>query len=255
MQDTSTVNRFGFYAALFTAVTGVVAFGLGIMAVPVAGANCPSNCVPYPYMGTAGQWPKDFLWQPPAILLMLGYLALMLSVHSAVPVSRRIISLAALCLALVSATVLAIDYYVQFSVVPVSLQANETDGLPLLIQYNPHGLFIALEEFGYLAMSLSFVLIASALALGGRLEAGIRWVFRTAFVVSVVALAAFWLAYGIDRKDRFEIVILSACWMALIVNGVLLGIFFRRRLRVELPAGSSDDRSGRIGTQAGTADR
>lgn len=236
MQDTSTANRFGFYAALFTALTGVVTFGLAVTAVPVAGANCPSNCVPYPYLGTAGQWPKDFLWQPPAILFVLGYLALMLSIHYAVPAHRRILSLAALCLALMSATVLAIDYYVQFAVVPVSLQANETDGLPLLIQYNPHGLFIALEELGYLAMSLSFSLIASALVLGGRLEAGIRWIFRAAFGVSVVALAGYWVSYGIDRKDRFEVVIISACWIALIVNGVLLSVFFRRRLNADVPA-------------------
>jgi len=236
MQDSATANRFGFLSALFTTAAGVVAFGLAITALPIAGANCASNCVPYPYMGTAGQWPKDFLWQPPAILFILGYLALMLSIHYAVPAQRKILSLAALCLALVAATVLSIDYYVQFAVVPASLQANETNGLPLLIQYNPHGLFIALEELGYLVMSLSFVLVASALILGGRLEAGIRLVFRTAFGVSVVAMAAYWFAYGIDRKDRFEVVILSACWIALIVNGALLAVFFRRRLNVVAPA-------------------
>jgi hypothetical protein len=232
MQDASTANRFGMYAALFTALTGVVAFGLAITAVPVAGANCPSNCVPYPYMGTVGQWPKDFLWQPPAILFILGYLALMLSIHYAVPTERKILSLAAVCLALVSATVLTIDYYVQFSVVPVSLQANETDGLPLLIQYNPHGLFIALEEFGYLAMTVSFVLVASAFNLGGRLAAAVRWTFRVAFGVAVVALAAYWVAFGIDRKDRYEIVILSVCWIALIANGALLAAYFRGRLKM-----------------------
>ncbi len=231
MQDASTANKFGMYAALFTAAVGIVAFGLAITAVPVAGANCPSNCVPYPYLGTAGQWPKDFLWQPAAILFILGYLALMLSIHYAVPAERKILSIAAVCLALVSGTVLAIDYYVQFAVVPVSLQANETNGLPLLIQYNPHGLFIALEELGYLAMALSFVLVASAFVTGGRLAAGVRWIFGTAFGVAVVALAAYWMAFGIDRKDRFEIVILSACWIALIVNGVLLAVFFRRRLK------------------------
>jgi hypothetical protein len=90
MQDTSTANKFGLYAALFTAVAGVVAFGLAITAVPVAGANCQSNCVPYPYMNAAGQWPKDFLWQPPAILFILGYLALMLSIHYAVPTERSL---------------------------------------------------------------------------------------------------------------------------------------------------------------------
>ena len=231
MLDTTTANKFGLYAALFTALTGVVAFGLAITAIPVAGANCASNCVPYPYMGTVGQWPKDFLWLPPATLFVLGYLALMLSIHHAVPTERQILSMTAVCLALISATVLAIDYYVQFAVVPVSLQANETDGLPLLIQYNPHGLFIALEELGYLAMTLSFVLIASAFSAGGRLAAGVRWIFRAAFGVAIVALAAYWVAFGIDRKDRFEIVILSACWLALIVNGLLLAVYFRRRLK------------------------
>jgi hypothetical protein len=230
MQDASTANRFGMVAALFTALTGVVAFGLAIMAVPVAGANCPSDCVPYPYMNTAGQWPRDFLWQPPAILFVFGYVALMLSIHSAVPAERKILSTAAVCLALISATVLAIDYYVQFAVVPVSLQAGETDGLPLLIQYNPHGLFIALEELGYIVMAVSFVFVASAFNLGGRLAGGVRWVFAIASAVAVAALAAYWVAYGIDRKDRFEIVLLSACWLALIVNGLLLTVVFRRRL-------------------------
>jgi len=231
MQDTLMANKFGLYAALFTALTGVVAFGLAITAVPVAGANCPSDCVPYPYMGTAGQWPRDFLWQPAAILFVLGYLALMLSIHYAAPADRKILSLAAVCLALISATVLAIDYYVQFAVVPASLHADETEGLPLLIQYNPHGLFIALEELGYLAMTLSFVFVASAFSPGGRLAAGIRWVFRAAFAVAVVGLAAYWVAFGIEREDRYEIVLLSACWVALIANGVLLAAYFRGRLK------------------------
>ena len=30
----------------------------------------------------------------------------------------------------------------------------------MLIQYNPHGVFIALEEPGYLVMSLSFLFMA-----------------------------------------------------------------------------------------------
>jgi hypothetical protein len=86
-------------------------------------------------------------------------------------------------------------------------------------------------------MGLSFVLVASAFALGGRLEVGIRWIFRAGFVVSVLAPAASWVAYAIDRKDRFEIVILSACRIALIVNGVLLAMFFRRRMQAAAAAG------------------
>lgn len=32
---------------------------------------------------------------------------------------------------------------------------GETEGITLLTQYNAHGIFIALEELGYLLMSLS----------------------------------------------------------------------------------------------------
>jgi hypothetical protein len=95
----------------------------------------------------------------------------------------------------------------------------------------PFRLRCALEEFGYLAMPLSFVLVASAFDTGGRLAAGVRWIFRAAFGVAVVGLAAYWVTFGIDRKDRFEVVILSACWIALIANGVLLAVYSRGRLK------------------------
>ncbi len=33
---------------------------------------------------------------------------------------------------------------------------GEKEGISLLTQFNPHGIFIALKEVGYLLMSLSF---------------------------------------------------------------------------------------------------
>ena len=34
---------------------------------------------------------------------------------------------------------------------------GETDGIALLTQYNGHGIFIAMEELGYITMSISFL--------------------------------------------------------------------------------------------------
>jgi hypothetical protein len=230
MDEASAANRFGMFASIFTAVAGLVAFALAIIAVPVAGANCVSSCRPYPYMTMADRWPNDFMWLPPAILLVFGYLAVMAAIYSATTGSRRILGLAGLCLALVSATTLAIDYYLQLAVVPVSLQANETDGLPLLVMYNSHGMFVALEELGYLLMSVSFVFAASVLVSRGRLEAAVRWLFRVPLIAAAVGLAGFSIAFGLNRQDRFEVVILSVCWLTLIANGILLSVWFRRRL-------------------------
>ena len=44
--------------------------------------------------------------------------------------------------------------------------------------------------------------------------------------VSLVAISAM---FGLERLDRFEVVVISIDWLVLIVNGVLLSILFRRQ--------------------------
>jgi len=225
MNDT-TNTRFAAATALLTAVLGTVAFALAIVAVPVAGANCPSNCIPYPYLSTAGRWPQDFLWQPPAIAFVLSFLVLMTCVHYFAPQRRRMITQAGLCLAVVSAAALSIDYYLQFSVVPVSLADGETNGLPLLLQYNSHGIFIALEEIGYITMALSLAMFSVAFVARDRLASAVRWLFRLPIVVAIGGLIEVSVFYGLERQDRFEIFILSACWLTLIIGGLILAAIF-----------------------------
>ena len=62
--STRTSHQVGYYAALLTAIMTVITFGFAMVAVPIAGANCPGECVAYPYMDTASQFPRDFLWMP-----------------------------------------------------------------------------------------------------------------------------------------------------------------------------------------------
>jgi hypothetical protein len=133
-----------------------------------------------------------------------------------------------LSFALIAAGVLLSDYFVQFSVVPISLMSEQTEGIALLTQYNPYGVFIVLEELGYLLMSLSFVFLAPVFAGGGRLAWTIRWVFVGGFVLTVVFLGAISAVYGLERMDRFEIAAISIDWLVLVVNGVLLSFLFRR---------------------------
>jgi len=230
-RPTPSPSRLGFYAAVLTAVITTVTFGFALMAIPISGANCPGDCVEYPYLETVSQYPRDFLWMPLGIVLVLAYVTLMASIHRYAPQQKRAYSQIALSLALISAAILAADYYVQFSVIPVSLLNGETEGLPLLIQYNPHGVFLALEELGYLVMSLSFAFIAPVFANRSRLESAVRWIFVAAAVLSVVSLVVISGIYGLERQDRFEVIVISVDWLTLIANGVLLSIVFRRRLR------------------------
>ena len=119
----------------------------------------------------------------------------------------------------------------QVSVVPISLISGETEGIPLIIQYNPHGIFIAMEELGYLMMSLSFLFIAPVFAGGSKLESAVKWIFIAGFVLVIISLVFVLLNSGLDRQDRFEVAVISINWLVLIVNGVLLSLVFRRRLR------------------------
>jgi hypothetical protein len=123
-------------------------------------------------------------------------------------------------------------YFIQFTVVPASLLHGETEGISLLTQYNPHGVFIALEELGYLMMSLSFIFLVPIFSTKNRLENTIRYVYMVAFILTVVSFVIISMKYGAEKQDRFEVVAISVNWLALIVNGILTGIFFRRVLRL-----------------------
>jgi len=231
--STLTSNRFGYYSAILTTVITMVTFGFALVAIPISGANCPGNCAEYPYLDTVSQFPRDFLWMPLAIVLVLAYVTLMVSIHSYALKQKKIYSQVGLSFALIAAAILVADYYIQFSVVPVSLMNSETEGLAMLIQYNPHGVFLALEELGYLVMSLSFLFMAPVFVNRSRLESAVRWIFVIAFILAIISLVAISINYGLDRQDRFEVAVLSIDWLVLIINGVLLSIIFRRQLKVE----------------------
>ena len=75
--------------------------------------------------------------------------------------------------------------------IPASVAAGETEGIALLTQHNPHGLFIANEEVGYLLMSVSFALVVPLFTGAGAMIRVVRWLFGAGFVVPIVALAAY----------------------------------------------------------------
>ena len=217
--------RFGYWSALATAALTVVSFALAITAVP--------DRVPYPFTShvIAEQWPGDYLWMYPAMVLMVVFVALSAAIHGYAPPSRKIYSLVGLCVAGLAAAILLIDYYVQVTVMQPSLEKGQLDGWAMLSMYNPHGVFIALEEIGYLLMSLALLCLAAAFVGRNRLERGIRWLFTLSFAAVLVALVAVAATRGIDRGDRFEIIVISIVWLTLIVVGPLLAIVFRRAVR------------------------
>ncbi len=224
------MNMMGFYTSIFLTVMTLITFGFAIMAIPISGINCP-DCLEYPYLDTLSQFPGDYLWMFPATLLIMTYLIFIVSVHSFASGKNKIFSRISLVFAIVSSVVLLSCYFIQFSVIPASLMNGETDGIALLTQYNPHGVFIALEELGYLMMSFSFLFIAPVFTNNNRVEKSIRWIFIIAFILAIIAFSFVTIKHGIVRKDRFEIIVILINWFVLMTTGILTGIVFRRALK------------------------
>jgi hypothetical protein len=137
------------------------------------------------------------------------------------------LTLIALAFAIVAATVLLADYVIQLTVLQPGLLKGESAGLALLSEYNPHGVFIAMEDLGYLSMGIAFLWVGLAFAGRSLLDRGLRWLFVGGGVAAVAALIGLALGYGADLEYRFEVAGLGIDWLVLILGGVLLAVWFR----------------------------
>lgn len=229
LKVSAVVSGLRFWSAVLTAVIAAIFFLAGILTPPRSGPFAPAaNIVPYPYTDVAAFIPNDYLWLYPGILLALIFVVLVVCIHSYAPSDRKIFSHIALSFAVIYATIILIDYFMQFTIVIPSILTGETAGLSLFTQYNPHGFFIAFETLGYSMMSGAFLFIAAVFA-RGKLERALRWIFIAGFVVAVL----FFTALSLLNYDlvAFEVTILTINWIVLIVSGVLLSIVLRRAAR------------------------
>lgn len=224
------VHRVGFYSAIASSLLTVITFVAAMTAIPISGANCTKDCIEYPYLAIESRFPRDYWWMFLAIGVMVSFVVLMVSIHQFAPAEKKIYSQIGLIFGVVAALILIVDYFVQVTVIQASIENGETEGIALLTQYNPHGIFIALEELGYLMMSLAFLCLAPGFAGANRLERAVRWLFIGNFGIVIVALILMVMAYGVDRQDRFEVIAISVNWLVLIVGGGLLSRVFRRAM-------------------------
>jgi hypothetical protein len=210
---------FGFSISLITIITFICA----LFAVPISGANAPNGGIPYPYLNTIEQFPRDYFWQMIAIIQLLVFVIFYYFIQTSVDEKEKAAAQIGFIFCLISSIILISTYYVQINVVPVSLINNEKEGIALLTQYNPHGVFIALEELGYILMLFSlamFVFIYNEMK-------SIKIINIIAFIISVISYVALIVIYGLDKKDRFEVIIISIDWICLIINGILIGKHYK----------------------------
>jgi len=208
-KNRSNLAQFGSCISLFTAAITIITFGIAICTPPLSGPFCKSGCFEYPYHEIISRFPRDYYWMFPAIILSFSYLVMMISVHKAVKPEKSVFSLAGVAFAVICTLILSVDYFVQVSFIQPSLLAGETEGIAMLSQFNPHGLFIILEELGFITMNISFIFLAPALTSSTRLERSLKLTFIIGFILMLLSFTTVVLINGINRDYRFEVMIIS----------------------------------------------
>ena len=221
------INRFGYYTSILMTVITLITLVIAFLTPPVSGPYCPGDCIEYPFPGIESRFPRDYFWMYGAIFLNIIFVILVVCIHYFASLEKKIFSQVGLAFAVISASILVTNYFLQVSVIQPSLLKGETDGILLLTQFNSHGVFIALEEIGLLMMSLTFLFIAFVFK-GNRLEKSIRWIFISGFLLAIFSLIVMSVIHGIHREYHFEVWVITINWLVLIVSGILLARLFRR---------------------------
>lgn len=215
--------------SLATALVTLGTFTVAFLTPPFSGPYCVEGCYAYPYLDIASRYPRDYYWMFPAMFTSAFFVLLLTSMHRLAPSSGRSFSLAGVGFGIMSATILVLNYYVQLAVVQPSLINGEHDGISLISQFNPHGLFIAMEEIGFILIALALLCMVPAFRVPGG--GSVRWTFIVFFALMLAAIIYYSIAYGLQREYRLEVAAISIAWFELIIGGILLFRYYSRQGR------------------------
>lgn len=226
-QDPVEGSYWGFLAGLLTAALALAALAAAITTPPRSGPYCQAGCVTYPYIDVVAFVPRDYLWMYPALLAPVAFTVLAVFAHQTAPAGWRPVGIAGISFATMAAGILVVDYGLQLSVMQASLLAGESSGLSLLSQYNPHGVFIGLENVGYGALALAFVFLGMPLtrARSGRARSA-GWSLALGGALGLLLLAVLTAVYQSALDVRFEVLAIVLSYLVLITAGTLLGLEF-----------------------------
>jgi uncharacterized membrane protein YhaH (DUF805 family) len=223
------IAKFSSRTALFTSVIALITFVVAFLTPPLSGPACVAEmCYKYPFLDVASRFPRDYYWMFLAIVMIFSFLVLIACIYNRATSDRKLFGLIALAFGIISTTILFSAYFVQLSVVQPGLLAGESDGLSLLTQFNPHGAFIALEEAGFIVMSISFLFAGFTFIGQSKLEKAVRRVFTVSFVLMMITLFSVIIFYGFKKEYFLEIYAITIAWFTLIINGFLLHRLFKK---------------------------
>jgi len=222
--------KFGRYISIITTILTVITFVIAICTPPLSGPFCTGSCFEYPYLEIASRFPRDYYWMFSAIILSITYLLMMLTLYQTAPENKKMYGLFGVVFSVMASLILIVDYFIQVSVIQPSILAGERDGISILTQFNPHGIFIVLEEIGFIFMVVSFFVIIPLFNGKNSIEKWIKWIAFISFLLAIISFTLVVLIHGIHREYRFEVIIISITWIELILISFLTSKYFKSNL-------------------------
>jgi hypothetical protein len=120
------------------------------------------------------------------------FVIMMLCIHHYAPDDKKVLSQLGFSFALICAALLSTHYYVQLTVVRLSILSNETAGLWQFAAPNPHSFFWAFAALGYGFMGLALLSVAPVFT--GKSERALKWLFIANGIVGI----GFLIGNGLD---------------------------------------------------------
>jgi hypothetical protein len=227
--SSNEANRIGFYGAL-TAAFGVL--GSGPVALLVVAQLHPQPPWLGPEMFARHYHGLQVLPYALGFLLVMGFVALLASLHALASPARRARSAFALLCATVFATLVCFNYAVQTTFVPTLVHNYDSANAALLSSLtmsNPESLGWALEMWGYAFLGLA-TWLAAGFFTGPGLERAVRWSFVANGPISI--LAACWTAFRPGWEATDAGLLGFALWNVLAFAMATFAVLvFRARLR------------------------
>ncbi|HKF48128.1 MAG TPA: hypothetical protein VKB38_12275 [Terracidiphilus sp.] len=220
-----TAARIGAPVAFALAALTAVGFTIGVLTPPHSGPWCTGDCISYPYADAARFFPRDYWWMIPGILLPPLFMVMAVCVHFCAPERTRPLSLLGVCFATIAAALVSVAYFMQLVIVQPGLERHEFEAM--FTMYNPHGLFTALEQMGHLMLAASFFFVSRAVPRESLAAVIGCWSMSTAALIAFVAFVGMAIGYGPEMGTPFEAAIITVDWIALVVAGIALGLWFK----------------------------
>jgi hypothetical protein len=209
-------------AAVAMTALAAAAFLAGVFTPVPGGGFCAGSCAAYPFddpVLVRDFVPVSFYWMYPAIGMLIAVVVFVASLTAVQRSVSRLLVTLALAFTVIGTSILLADYAIQLAVVAPSLLHGEGAAVVGLSLFNPHGVFVALEDVGYWVLGFAFIGVAAALGATSRAERIGRYVFLVGGVLAVGALPILIVALGPDLGYTYEIVVITVVDLTVAVGG------------------------------------